>query len=877
MKWTWAAVALLTVVRAWAQDAAVEPGETGAGPADRPGDNIALGVNYTIDPRPNYGLCSDPGDLEQLTDGLYTDGYFWIHKSTVGWQEKTPSIFTLDLGAVQPIRGVSFSTAGGFADVEWPLTIRILVADEDKQFHEVGDLVRLSKAQHGPLVPTRANPEMWLKDGFSNAEIHHHYELHKDRYGPKFTPEVRDRVLRDVNEERAARYGTYIYWTDRLRTHGRYLSLIVWNEPFTFVDEIEVYGGETEWLDEPLPGRAIANPKAYATRLSIQKGIRTRLVQDIAALREAAASAGVPDQTRDKVLGELAHVEANLGPATESSDEDFQAILPLNPWHERVLRTQAWLWRAAGLEPLTFWHSNLWDPVPLIGAPDTAAELAVEVHLMRKEYRAAAFNVSNGGDESTEVSFRLSGLPGGDNPGYVTVHEVLWTGTRRGAPVAAALPEVGAEDGRYAVTVPAGMTRQVWLTFHPVDVAPGVYEGEVVVETVPGDKRFPLRMHLYPLDFPDEQSLHMGGWDYTDRIGHFRYITEHNRQLIVEHLREHRVDSPWALKLAVPRGTHDEQGAMTAPPSTDYFDAWIELWPDAAQYMVFAKVGERFQSWEMGTPEFDRAVKDWVRFWAEYMVAKGKQPEQLALLLVDEPDEPFQDARILAWSKPIRQANTGVRIWEDVTHGDMSQADQAMIDSCHVLSPNYMSFLGQGAEYRDYFLKKRDQGIALEFYSAWLSRLFDPYAGRLNAWSCWRFGADAFYMWSLTDTGHASSWNEYLAIKDAYSPIFIDATSVTAGKHLEAAREGVQDYEYFVMLDRAIREASASGAAGPELEDARRLLDSLPLSVLEAGGHEVLDSGPLGGHHWFNEKVDRTLADEARIQVLVALTALAGR
>ena len=64
MKWIWAAVALLTVARAWAQDTAVAPGAVGAGPADRPDENIALGVTYTIDPGPNYGLCSDPGDLE---------------------------------------------------------------------------------------------------------------------------------------------------------------------------------------------------------------------------------------------------------------------------------------------------------------------------------------------------------------------------------------------------------------------------------------------------------------------------------------------------------------------------------------------------------------------------------------------------------------------------------------------------------------------------------------------------------------------------------------------------------------------------------------------------------------------------------------------
>ena len=97
-----------------------------ADPADRPSENIALGASYTLSPGPNYGLCTEAGDSEQLTDGMYTDGYFWAELSTVGWQEKTPSVFTLDLGAVKPIRGVSFSTAGGFADVTWPLIQRAL-------------------------------------------------------------------------------------------------------------------------------------------------------------------------------------------------------------------------------------------------------------------------------------------------------------------------------------------------------------------------------------------------------------------------------------------------------------------------------------------------------------------------------------------------------------------------------------------------------------------------------------------------------------------------------------------------------------------------------------------------------------------------------
>ncbi|MCE2532182.1 MAG: hypothetical protein J4F44_06935, partial [Acidimicrobiia bacterium] len=158
---------------------------------ERPSENIALGARYTLSPGPNYGLCTDAGDSEQLTDGVYTDGYFWAELSTVGWQEKTPSIFTLDLGAVKPIRGVSFSTAGGFADVTWPLMIRILVAGEDGEFHEIGDLVELSERQHGPLAPQRASAAIWAREGmqFSNAEIHHYWDRDRERYpGRKLTP-----------------------------------------------------------------------------------------------------------------------------------------------------------------------------------------------------------------------------------------------------------------------------------------------------------------------------------------------------------------------------------------------------------------------------------------------------------------------------------------------------------------------------------------------------------------------------------------------------------------------------------------------------------------------------------------------------------------
>jgi len=47
--------------------------------------NVALHKSYRLSPGPSYRHCTDSGDRTQLTDGVYTKGYFWTQKTTVGW------------------------------------------------------------------------------------------------------------------------------------------------------------------------------------------------------------------------------------------------------------------------------------------------------------------------------------------------------------------------------------------------------------------------------------------------------------------------------------------------------------------------------------------------------------------------------------------------------------------------------------------------------------------------------------------------------------------------------------------------------------------------------------------------------------------------
>ena len=68
--------------------------------AEAPGENLARGKPYRLAPAPTYRHCTDGGDRTQLTDGVYTKGYFWTQKTTVGWQNVNRAQVTIDLGAI---------------------------------------------------------------------------------------------------------------------------------------------------------------------------------------------------------------------------------------------------------------------------------------------------------------------------------------------------------------------------------------------------------------------------------------------------------------------------------------------------------------------------------------------------------------------------------------------------------------------------------------------------------------------------------------------------------------------------------------------------------------------------------------------------------
>lgn len=774
------------------------------------GNNIALGKKYKLEPRTNYSHCTEPGDKTQLTDGIHSKGYFWTQKTTVGWINAFPAIITIDLGTVSPIGGVSYNTAAGTAGVRWPTAILVMVSDDGKSYHLVGDLVELDRQNGSPKA-----------DGYS---------LHR-------------------------------YWTEKLATHGRFVKLlIVTDGPYIFTDEIEVYRAEKRLLDNPLSGAPIQDVRDFFNGYVVANAVRRRLNADLKAIREMAA--GI--KRGENPARGLFELKPEIEKLRNVPADGFTTVFPMNDLHRKIFLVQAGVWRAMGYKSITIWQKNRWDMIRPTELPSSDAA-RIEVAMMRNEFRSAAFNISNAGKETVSLFLFIRDLPGGTNPEFITVHDGRFTDTKSGVPVIAVLPHAKRKNDRYQVEIAPGLTHQIWLTFHSKDTRPGEYKGKIVLE--PGGLTVPVSLKVYPFRFPDQPTLQLGGWDYTnaDRI---YSVTPENRNALIRHLREHFVDTPWATRSVLPYGKYDQTGNMTEEPETANLDEWISRWPGARNYYVFASLQPKFCGFATGTAQFRKSVGNWIKFWVKELRKRRIAPNRFGLLLVDEPHDQEKSNTIIEYARVIQDAEPDVIIWENPTWREPWKAPSELFTLSDVLCPNLLMWQREGERFAGFYVKQRDAGRRLSFYScSGPGKLLDPYAyHRMQHWFCWKYDARGSFFWAFGDSNGSSSWNEYLSKRGAYTPVFLDDKTVTPGKHMEAIREGIEDYEYLRILCDRIAELEKVGKPGGPIDSAKKLLGSAADRVTAC----ITDANAI---KWVEPK-DRTVADEIRVEILEALMRL---
>jgi len=305
---------------------------------------------------------------------------------------------------------------------------------------------------------------------------------------------------------------------------------------------------------------------------------------------------------------------------------------------------------------------------------------------------------------------------------------------------------------------------------------------------------------------------------------------------------------------------------MTAEPDTARFEKWLERWPDAKIYLVYAAVGPAMADAQAGTERFDRQVGQWARFWVDYAAEQGVEPGRLAVLLVDEPRQPEQFETITAWARAIKAEAPEMLIFEDSFIIDDRAAMLAAFEYTDILCPLRAHYIGHD-EWREMVDQQRDAGLELWFYSCnGPAKTFGPYEYYLaQAWQVYEVGGFGSHFWSFNDARGESTWNDYVSPSSSpFTPIYLDPTSVTAAKPMEAIREGQQDFEYLVMLERRVEELAAAGAEDAAVANARQLLAAGPARVF----------GDSPGEYRWGSRDDYDVQDRVRHEILQALLAL---
>jgi len=467
---------------------------------------------------------------------------------------------------------------------------------------------------------------------------------------------------------------------------------------------------------------------------------------------------------------------------------------------------------------------------------------------------------------------------------------VPWTDTspRQGygssLPVASALPDAEYSKGSFRIVLPAGITSKIWLTVDSSSLKPGDYRGSVLVDGVAKTIRLPFRVRVSPVKM-QRPRLSLGMWDMESQYVPVNRQSERElgpdsnsdlRKLIksgIGMMTSHFVDSPWANLEVLPwpeADAFDADSKLNNPLDFTSLDDWVQLWPNARNYMVFANVAQRRQlgGAQMGTPEFNSRVGTWAKAIAEHSRALGLKPKQLALCLIDEPETDEQSDIVIAWTRTIKAATSEIAIFTDARWQSEPGRWKEAIPLADIVSPTADAYQYGKPEGRTYWAERRAAGQKLRFYNCGSPiRIYDPYIYyRLMAWLAFKEGAVGIGWWSFCDMrGAPTSWNEYPANSAPYCPAFRGTTDYTDSIQWQGVREGIEDYEYLAMLRDA---ASRTRNAGLKAKS-QALLTQATSAVLADGGVE---------YRYWNQKsgltsaeTNHTQADTYRLKALALL------
>jgi hypothetical protein len=513
----------------------------------------------------------------------------------------------------------------------------------------------------------------------------------------------------------------------------------------------------------------------------------------------------------------------------------------------------AWRERFPGKEFVLWQKGSPWANLnALQSVPAVVRECdKINVALGRKEYESVSFVITNISEHPLSYGVRQTGkaLP-------TTVRQGLWITPHNGNPVNDALALL-----EKPIVIPSGESREIWLTLHSAGKAAGTYDSNLVVTPAgKAPRSIALSAKVYPVTLPEDKPLYTCYWDnvvptWVKTPG----LAKAQMQDLKDHYTNVGLGHPWI----VPPLRVDAAGKLVEDYSE--LDVALENYKTLKPKMIVFNwnrdayfVGDARGNSAFGTlpPYMSDAWKElfkgWLRNWVAHMKQKGFTYDQFAMY----PDDENLLPAAAEMAKLIKEADPNVLYYVNNMGQNLAEA-QAIAPYVDIYSPllyDYLNVPPFEADPRkvevNKLLKKKPQ----YFWTYANPPHHEPqessgYADyRLAVWDAWKAGMRGFGYFIYSYKTHWNSYNqeEWPTWSVVYFADAPDAPAdlsknelVIPGKRWEATREGVEDYTYFDMLQKAVNKPR-KGADPAAVREGRKLLNDLPTRVLANPNDEMM-------------------------------------
>jgi hypothetical protein len=507
------------------------------------------------------------------------------------------------------------------------------------------------------------------------------------------------------------------------------------------------------------------------------------------------------------------------------------------------------------------WIADSMDKIFQDVSPPASPPAAIRIETARNEYESAQL-VARG--ELKGVAVEFSGLEGlslkYDLVGYVPVKGNLAMGAPidvRRAP--ADFPDPFLEEK--TIDVEAGRARPIWLTVYtPRDAAPGLRKGTVRVKAEGFSRDFPIEVQIWPLTIPDERHLKFTNWFNPQLLAKEYRVEPYGEEfyrILKPYLSEiaaHRQNIVWVYPGTI-RTTREEDGSLSFEFSV--FDRYVEELSahGLVDVLEIAPIGSATKGQfkeamdfhavpvsdrKTGKTKGDRSretLARWLRALRDHLKERG----WLGKAMLHVADEPFPHMKpaYMELCEFVEKHAPGLRKIDAVIAPDLG-------GRLEVVVPQLALYF----HWEKAFDRIRREGGELWYYTCVVPQGLFPnrfinqtlVQTRILHWINRRYHFPGYLHWGL------NHWKEEPGLPAGDTHIIYPGREGPRGSiRWEAVRDGIEDYEYFWLLDQEMADLKKRLGPGADSFDPRAAGNAIAGLAVRGPVDYVRDAETLRG------------------------------